>query len=257
MLTCQHLSKEFITRDGLITALIDINLYLATNEFVSIVGPSGCGKSTLLRLIAGLTAPSGGELHFATEKALGRQRTAMVFQEHGLFPWMTVLENMAFGLEMQGVNRRERQERAQQFVEKLRLQGFAKHYPHELSGGMRQRVGIARAWLADADLLLMDEPFGALDAQTRLLLQEELLQIWKDARKTVLYVTHDIEEAILLGDRVLIMSARPGRILEEISIPLARPRSLLEQANALEQRLITEIRWHIWNRLKSEVVPFS
>jgi len=253
MLTCQQLTKHFSTGQGPITALLDINLQLAANEFVCIVGPSGCGKSTLLRLIAGLVEPSAGKIRFATEKPPGRQRTAMIFQDHGLFPWMTVLENMAFGLEMQGVGKQERHARAYHFVEKLGLTGFAHRYPHELSGGMRQRVGIARAWLADADILLMDEPFGALDAQTRLLLQEELLRIWKDQRKTVLYVTHDIEEAILLGDCVLIMSSRPGQILEEISIPLTRPRNLLEQTTAAEQATITGLRWHIWNRLKSEV----
>ncbi len=253
MLTCQQLTKHFPTRNGPITALFDINLHLATNEFVCIVGPSGCGKSTLLRLVAGLVEPSSGQIRFATEKPTGHQRTAMIFQEHGLFPWMTVLENMAFGLEMQGVDKRARLARANEFVEKLGLTGFANRYPHELSGGMRQRVGIARAWLADADLLLMDEPFGALDAQTRLILQEELLRIWKEQSKTVLYITHDIEEAILLGDRVLIMSGRPGHILEEIPIPLARPRRLLEETTRAEQTTITELRWHIWNRLKTEV----
>ncbi|MCB0064283.1 MAG: ABC transporter ATP-binding protein [Caldilineaceae bacterium] len=253
MLTCQHLTKHFPTRNGPVTALLDINLQLAANEFVCIVGPSGCGKSTLLRLIAGLVEPSAGALQFAAEKPLGRQRTAMVFQEHGLFPWMTVLENMAFGLEMHGVGKRERSARATEFVERLGLMGFAQRYPHELSGGMRQRVGIARAWLSDADLLLMDEPFGALDAQTRLILQEELLRIWKEQRKSVLYVTHDIEEAILLGDRVLIMSKRPGQILEEVLIPLTRPRNLLEQSTDETQATITEYRWHIWNRLKAEI----
>lgn len=253
MITCQQLVKHFATNRGPVTALMDINLELAANEFVCIVGPSGCGKSTLLRLVAGLLEPSSGTIQFATEKPTNKQRTAMIFQEHGLFPWMTVLENMAFGLEMQNVRKSERESRAYEFVEKLGLTGFAHRYPHELSGGMRQRVGIARAWLADADILLMDEPFGALDAQTRLLLQEELLRIWKDERKTVLYVTHDIEEAILLGDRVLIMSSRPGQILEELPIPLARPRNLLEQATTEEQTKITELRWHIWNRLKNEV----
>lgn len=253
MVTCQQLTKSFPTSTGVVTALSEVNLHLAANEFVCIVGPSGCGKSTLLRLIAGLTAPSAGEIRFATVVPVGRQRTALVFQEHGLLPWLTVEENMAFGLEMQGVSKQERHARAAVFIEQWGLQGFAQRYPHELSGGMRQRVGIARAWLADADILLMDEPFGALDAQTRLLLQAELLRIWKDERKTVLYVTHDIEEAILLGDRVLIMSRRPGRILEELPIPLARPRQLLEQTTHEEQATITELRWHIWNRLKGEV----
>lgn len=253
MLTCQQLTKDFSSRDGYVAALDGVNLHLAVNEFVAIVGPSGCGKSTLLRLLAGLAEPSAGTIEFATAKPAGGQRAAMVFQEHGLFPWLTVLENMAFGLEMQGVAKQERHARAQLFVKKLGLAGFADRYPHELSGGMSQRVGIARAWLADAEILLMDEPFGALDAQTRLLLQEELLHIWKEQRKTVLYVTHDIEEAILLGDRVLVMSGRPGRILAEIPIPLARPRSLFGQATAAEQKSITELRWHIWKMLEAEV----
>lgn len=253
MLTCYNLTKHYLTPAGDVTALERVSFQLAMNEFVCLVGPSGCGKSTLLRLVAALERPSTGQLTFATPQPVGKQRTAMVFQEQALFPWLTVLENMAFGLEMQGVGRRERQAQAMHFVEKLGLTGFANLYPHQLSGGMRQRVGIARAWLADADLLLMDEPFGALDAQTRLLLQEELLHICKEQRKTVLYVTHDIEEAILLGDRVLVMSGRPGRILEEIRIPLARPRNLLGQVDETEQKIITELRWHIWKKLEVAV----
>lgn len=239
--------------DQAIQALAQMTLQIAPSEFVCLVGPSGCGKSTLLRLIAGFDQPSAGEIVFATPQPIGKQRTAMVFQEQGLFPWLTVLDNMAFGLEMQGVGRRERHAQARHFIEKLGLTGFADHYPHQLSGGMRQRVGIARAWLADADLLLMDEPFGALDAQTRLLLQETLLHIWKEQCKTVLYVTHDIEEAILLGDKILVMSGRPGRILEEIAVPLVRPRQLLWQMDAAEQKTITELRWHIWKKLEVTV----
>lgn len=253
LITCHNLSKTYQTGAGAIPALAQVTLQIAPSEFVCLVGPSGCGKSTLLRLIAGFEQPSGGEIVFATPQPLGKQRTAMVFQEQGLFPWLTVLDNMAFGLEMQGIRRQERYAQAHHFIKQLGLTGFANHYPHQLSGGMRQRVGIARAWLAEADLLLMDEPFGALDAQTRLLLQETLLQIWKEQRKTVLYVTHDIEEAILLGDRILVMSGRPGRILEEITVPLARPRQLLWQIDVAEQQTITELRWHIWKKLEVAV----
>lgn len=252
-LSCHQLGKTYSTRTSPLIALDNISLNIAEGEFVCLIGPSGCGKSTLLRLIAGLEKPSAGQITFATAPPTGKQQTAMIFQEHGLFPWMTVLDNMAFGLEMQGVSKQERHLRAHRFVERLGLQGFAYRFPHELSGGMRQRVAVGRAWLAGADLLLMDEPFGALDAQTRLLLQEELLQIWKEQRKTVFYVTHDIEEAILLGDRVLIMSKRPSRILEEIPIPLARPRHLIGQPTAQEQTVITENRWHIWKMLETEV----
>ena len=227
----------------------DVTFSVGEQQFVCIVGPSGCGKTTLLRLIAGLLEPSSGQITFAAEPSSGQLRSALVFQEHGLFPWMTVLDNVAFGLEMQRVDRQERNDRARSFIEKVGLATFANSYPHELSVGMSQRVGIARAFVADAQILLMDEPFGSLDTQTRLVLQEELLRIWKDYRKLVVYVTHDIEEAILLGDRVLVMSGRPGRIREDIPIPLARPRDL----TARDDSEVTGIKWHIWNMLEAEV----
>lgn len=230
-------------------ALEDVSFSVREQEFVCIVGPSGCGKTTLLKLIAGLLEPTSGRIVFSAEQADDQLQSALVFQEHGLFPWMTVLDNVAFGLEMRGVGREERYDRAQAFIEKVGLAVFANSYPHELSVGMRQRVGIARAFVADAQILLMDEPFGSLDAQTRLVLQEELLRIWKDHQKLVVYVTHDIEEAVLLGDRVLVMTGRPGHIREEILIPLGRPRDL----SASEQSDITEIKWHIWKMLKEEV----
>lgn len=251
-LALQELTKTYSTRTGPILALDHVSTQIGAHEFVCLVGPSGCGKSTLLRLVADLEQPSSGRIRFGAAPIGGNIHAAMVFQEHGLFPWMTVLANMAFGLEMQGVARRPREERAREMLETLGLDGFADRYPHELSGGMRQRVGIARAWLSDAHMLLMDEPFGALDAQTRLLLQEELLRLWKAQRKTVLYVTHDIEEAILLGDRVLVMSGRPGRILEDISIPLERPRRLLGAGSSDTEATVTELRWHIWSKLKAE-----
>ena len=172
----------------------------------------------------------------------------MVFQDHGLFPWMTVLDNIAFGLEVQGVAPQDRRKAAQNLLERVHLHGFAHSYPHQLSGGMRQRVGVARAFLANPDILLMDEPFGALDAQTRLILQEELLGIWREEKKTVIYVTHDIEEAILLGDRVLVLSGRPGHIRADITIPLPRPRDLLATSGPNVQAIKTSI----WNLIEAE-----
>ncbi len=249
IVTIQHLSKEFHARKQVVRALDDISIAVREREFVCIVGPSGCGKTTLLKIIAGLLPPSSGRITFSSEHTHAAQRNAMVFQEHGLFPWMTVLENVAFGLEMQGVSPRERRVRAHNFISKVGLSAFAQNYPHELSVGMRQRVGIARAFVADPPLLLMDEPFGALDAQTKLVLQEELLHIWEEQSKSVIYVTHDLEEAVLLGDRVLVMTGRPGRIREEIPIPLERPRDF---QNKMAPQL-TEIKWHIWKMLEAQV----
>lgn len=173
----------------------------------------------------------------------------MVFQEQGLFPWLNVIDNVAFGLEMQGMGVNERHLQAQEFIDKVGLGDFAKNYPYELSGGMRQRVALARAFLTKPQILLMDEPFGALDAQTRLVLQEELLNNWQEDPKTVLFVTHDIEEAVLLSDRVLVMTGRPGRIQEEIVIPMKCPRDLTAQ----DQPEVTEIKWHIWKMLENEI----
>jgi NitT/TauT family transport system ATP-binding protein len=246
---CQHLSKAYETRNGVIVAVEDVSFAVDEQEFVCIVGPSGCGKTTLLKLIAGLLEPTSGQIAFGSASEEGRSRTALVFQEHGLFPWMSVLDNVAFGLTMQRVRQPERYDRAQSFIEKVGLARFADSYPHELSVGMRQRVGIARAFVADAPILLMDEPLGSLDAQTRLVLQEELLRLWKDDRKLVAYVTHDIEEAVLLGDRVLVMTGRPGSIREEISVPLRRPRAL----STRNQSEVMAIKWHIWKMLEDEV----
>ena len=249
MFECQHLCKSYRTRNGVVPALDDVTFSVGEQEFVCIVGPSGCGKTTLLKLIAGLLQPTAGRITFAAEASSGQLRSALVFQDHGLFPWMTVLDNVAFGLEMQRVSRQERNHRARSFIEKVGLASFANSYPHELSVGMSQRVGIARAFVADAQILLMDEPFGSLDTQTKLVLQEQLLRIWKDYQKLVVYVTHDIEEAILLGDRVLVMSGRPGRIREDIPIPLGRPRDL----SARDDSDVTEVKWHIWDMLEAEV----
>jgi NitT/TauT family transport system ATP-binding protein len=226
-----------------------VDFLVNEEEFVCIVGPSGCGKTTLLRIIAGLIQPTSGQIVYFEQPCNGQLHSAMVFQEQGLFPWMTVQDNVAFGLETQGAHRNERRRMARDFLIKVGLAAFVNNYPHELSGGMRQRVAILRAFLANPQILLMDEPFGSLDSQTRLVMQEELLRIWKDHRKTVVYVTHDIEEAILLGDRVLVMSGRPGHIRQEIEIPLERPRHMANR----DHPEVAEIRWQIWSMLEDEV----
>jgi NitT/TauT family transport system ATP-binding protein len=247
--TCQKLGKSYQTRNGVVCALEDVTFSVRDGEFICIVGPSGCGKSTLLRILAGLLEQTSGRIVFDSGTT-NQRRNALVFQEHGLYPWMTVLDNVAFGLEAQGVGRRERREKAGVFIERMGLARFAESYPHELSVGMRQRVGIARALLVDPQMLLMDEPFASLDAQTKQVLQLELLRIWREYRKSVVYITHDIEEAVVLSDRVLVMTGHPGRIREEISIPLVRPRDPSDREQAGQ---ISEIRWRIWKILEEEV----
>ena len=243
------IGKDFIAANGAVAALHDVTFAARDHEFVSVVGPSGCGKTTLLRIIAGLLRPSAGEIRFTEPPPDGRLRAALVFQDHGLLPWCTLLENVALGLEFRGVARSERERRARGFIEQVGLAAFERHYPHQLSMGMRQRVAIARAFVADPDVLLLDEPFGSLDAQTKLVLEEELLRVWRDHRKLVVHVTHDVEEAIILSDRVLVMTGRPGRIREEIPIPLERPRD----PRAIDRSGIAALRWHIWQCLEEEV----
>jgi NitT/TauT family transport system ATP-binding protein len=248
-LHCRNLHLTFHGQAGEVSALENLSLQFRDGEFVCIVGPSGCGKTTLLKLMAGLLRPTSGEIDFDTGATNGRPNNALAFQEHALFPWMSVLDNVAFGLRMQGKSKKESYERARKFIGQVGLARFVRSYPHELSVGMSQRASIARAFVADPEVLLMDEPFGSLDALTKLVLQEELLRIWTEHRKLVVYVTHDIEEAVLMGDRVLVMSGRPGRILEEIPIPLPRPRNMLDR----DQPEIVKIRAHIWKILESEV----
>jgi NitT/TauT family transport system ATP-binding protein len=246
---CRKLSKLFPTRDGRVAALRDATFRVEEHEFVCVVGPSGCGKTTLLRLLSGLLQPTSGEIVFDGPLRDGRPHAALVFQQHALFPWMTTLDNVAFGLEMQGVDRVVRRRRAMDMIREVGLGPFAERYPHELSLGMQQRANLARAFLADPDILLMDEPLGSLDAQTKLLLQQELLRIWKERRKIVLYVTHDIREAVLLGDRVLVMSGHPGTIREEIQVPLGRPRDLTYADTPEAMRIVR----HIWTAIEDEV----
>ena len=235
--SCDKVSHTFESDRGSVEALRNVTFDVGVNEFVCIVGPSGCGKSTLLRIIADLEKPIAGRVTFHSGQ---RPRGGLVVQENGTFPWMTVAENVAFGLRLGGMEKDERRSRALVFLNRVGLSEFADHYPHELSVGMRQRLGIGRAVVMDAPLLLMDEPFGALDAQTRRHMQSELLNIWAGDRRTVVFVTHDIEEAVLLGDRVLVMSARPASIVADIPVTLERPRSFsrdLARASGIMDRV--------------------
>jgi NitT/TauT family transport system ATP-binding protein len=241
--TCERIGHTFAGDRGDVVALADVSLAVDANEFVCIVGPSGCGKSTLLRIVAGLEAPTTGRVQFEGKEAGYHVRGGLVVQEHGTFPWLSAVDNVAFGLKLEGVPVHERRGRAMAYLERVGLAQFAHHYPHELSVGMRQRLGIGRAMVCDAPLLLMDEPFGALDAQTRRHMQGELLGIWAADLRTVVFVTHDFEEAVLLGDRVIVMSGRPGRILANIPIPFARPRDI--RHIGVEARDIVEDVWRL------------
>ncbi|MVF14296.1 ABC transporter ATP-binding protein [Ketobacter sp. MCCC 1A13808] len=220
-----QVSIRFHARHGVNTAVADANLNIKPGEFVCLLGPSGCGKSTLLNSVAGFVKPSEGSVTLDNKAVIkpGPDR-GMVFQQHSLFPWKTVLDNVAFGPLMAGSTRSQAEGVARTFLEVVGLSGYAKQYPAMLSGGMLQRVGIARALANYPSVLLMDEPFGALDAQTRSLMQENLLEIWKEFKNTVLFVTHDIEEAVYLADRVVVMSASPGRLIADIKVNLPRPR---------------------------------
>jgi NitT/TauT family transport system ATP-binding protein len=215
--------RDPATRERL-TAIERMDLDITRGEFVSIVGPSGCGKSTFLKIVNGLLPATEGEIEI---HGSGKgQDHAMVFQDSSLFPWYSVIGNVAYGLVCQGVKRKEAYKKAMPFIRLVGLEGFETKYPYQLSGGMQQRANLARALTVDPEILLMDEPFAALDAQTRELMQVELIRIWSQARKTVVFITHQIDEAIFLSDRVLVMSARPGRILADIAIDLPRPRDL-------------------------------
>jgi NitT/TauT family transport system ATP-binding protein len=227
-LLIEDVTVRFAGRKGPpVTALEHIALDIPEREFSCIVGPSGCGKSTLLRLIAGLERPTAGAITQGGRPITGPSAArGMVFQSYTLFPWLTVRRNVEFGLELKRVPAAERRKIAQGFIRQVGLEGFEDAYPDQLSGGMRQRAALARALANDPEVLLMDEPFGALDSQTRALMQEMLLGIWEESHKTVLFVTHDIDEALFLGDVVYVMSARPGRIKEEIAVDIPRPRSL-------------------------------
>lgn len=243
-LVCQDVGVDF---PG-VAALQGVTFSVRDREFVSIVGPTGCGKTTLLKSLAGLRHPTRGSIQRIPEPGDERPETALVFQDHGLFPWLTIVDNVAFGLEARGAARALRRRRAEEILAALGLDGFARAYPHQLSVGMRQKAALARALLLDPQALLLDEPFASVDFQTRLLLHEELLRLWTGSRRTVVFVTHDLEEAVLLADRVIVLTGRPARVREEIAIPLARPRRL-EDAGRKEA---DEIKWRIWRILEHE-----
>jgi ABC-type nitrate/sulfonate/bicarbonate transport system ATPase subunit len=219
--------KEFVKNGRRVEALQAIDVTIARNEFVALLGPSGCGKSTLLNMVAGFDAPTRGRALFNGEPVRAPDpRRAVVFQEPALFPWYTVRENLAFGPKTQRLAAAQYEPKVQLFLDQVGLTGFESHYPAELSGGMKQRVGIARVLVMEPEVLLMDEPFGSLDAQTRSVMQELLLAVWERHHQTVLFVTHDIEEALLLADSVFVMTARPGRIKKRLAVDLPRPRAL-------------------------------
>jgi NitT/TauT family transport system ATP-binding protein len=253
----QNVSKTFAVRPAgrrteaeAFTALEAINLDIKAGEFLAIVGPSGCGKSTLLDLLGGLTAPSAGRILIDGEPIAGPALDrGLVFQQYALFPWRTALKNIEFGLEAKGVARRERAERAEHFLAMVGLAGFGDRYPYELSGGMKQRVAIARSLAYDPDVLLMDEPFAALDAQTRETLQGELLRIWEESGKTIVFITHGIDEAVYLGQRVAVMTSRPGRIKQVVDIPL-ESRTRQEDLRAAPE--FAKARHEIWSLLRDE-----
>jgi len=235
-------------------ALDHINLQVRAGEFVCIVGPSGCGKSTLLHLIAGLQTQTSGEVLVDGNPVQGPGTDRiLIFQEHGLFPWLTVAENVEFGMKMKGVPKAERTEKMRHYLHLVHLAKFEKSYIHQLSGGMRQRVAIARALATEPDVLLMDEPFGALDAQTRDLLHDELERIWSDSGRTIIFVTHNVREAVRLGDRVVLLTFRPGRVKSEFPVNLPRPRSLEDPQVALAARdVLDELREEINRSLEVE-----
>lgn len=250
MISIAHLTKFYHPPSGgdRVCALQDISLNVEACEFVTIIGPSGCGKTSLLKIIAGLLPwdTGGVMINGAPVTGPGPDR-AMVFQNFALLPWSDVLTNICFGLEVRGVPRHDREEIGMAFVRKMGLGGFERRFPRELSGGMQQRVGLARALAVNPGILAMDEPFGALDAQTRRLMQEDLLRLQETERKTVIFVTHSMEEAVYLGDRVVIMSPRPGRVLEEIRVPLARPRP----AGFEKLPLVVELQERLWQMLRA------
>ena len=247
LLEVRHVSKLFNVDSRQMEALRDINLEIKEGEFICFIGPSGCGKTTLLRIIAGLEKPTTGQVLLDGQeiKGPGPER-GMVFQEYSLFPWKTVIDNIGFGLELKRVPKVERYDRSRGYLQMVGLEKFEERYPHELSGGMKQRVAIARALVNGPRALLMDEPFGALDAQTRNIMQSELLRIWQEEKKIVIFVTHSVDEAIYLGDRIVIMSARPGRIKDIIKIDLPRPRNRTSpEVNAIRDRILCDLRSEI------------
>lgn len=245
----RDVTRVFQTANGPVTACENVNLQVKPGEFVVIVGPSGCGKSTFLRIIAELDQPTSGELITSGNDGV-KPTNSMVFHGRTLFPWLSLRANVAYGLQMHGESRKCATEHADELLNVVGLRQFRNAWPHQVSEGMRQRASLARALAIDPQLLLMDEPFGALDEQTRYILQEELLRIWEHTGKTVIFVTHSIEEALLLGDRVVVMTARPGSIADDIEVPFPRPRSL---STIRSHREFGPLFDRIWSRLRDEV----
>ena len=245
----QGVEKKYNTRKGEVVALNGVNFDIKENEFICVIGPSGCGKSTLLNIIAGLLEPTAGQILVDGKpiQGTGTDR-GVVFQQYALFPWLTVKKNVEFGLKLKGLSKEECEAISMKYLKMVELEKFADSYPKELSGGMKQRVAIARAYAMNPEVLLMDEPFGALDAQTRTQLQTELLKAWEEEHKTCFFVTHDIEEAIVLATSVVIMSARPGRIKEVVDIDIPYPR---DQETKMSDRFI-ELKNHIWGQVYQE-----
>ena len=246
-ITLNNVSVRFKQGRNSVDAVSNVSLTIHPGEFVVLLGPSGCGKSTLLNAIAGFHTPAEGAIRLNGEPVTrpGPER-GMVFQHHSLFPWKSVLENVAFGLKMRGIASSERRDAARDILKWVGLNGFEKHYPAQLSGGMQQRVGIARVLVNQPSVMLMDEPFGSLDAQTRLLMQELLLNIWEKFKTTVIFVTHDVDEAILLADRIIVMSSRPGRVKAQVAVDFARPRraelTTLPQFSVIKRQCLDLIR---------------
>ncbi|HET7627471.1 MAG TPA: ABC transporter ATP-binding protein [Bacillales bacterium] len=245
----ERLTKIFPKKDANVAALENVSLTVGDGEFVCLIGPSGCGKTTLLRILAGLESASSGQFYIHRSSP-DQPLQSMIFQEKGVIPWLTVEQNVAFGLKMRKLPKAAVRTQTEYYLEKVGLRKFARLYPKELSGGMKQRVSIARAFANDPEVLLMDEPFAALDEQNKFILQEELLNIWQETRKTVIFITHSIDEALLLSDRILLMSAQPGTIVSETKVALGRPRSIEQvRENADVTRQFVEI----WDHLQKEV----
>ncbi|ASR34906.1 mannosyltransferase [Prauserella marina] len=249
----RSVTMSYRARDGDYTAVSDVDLSVERGRFVSVVGPTGCGKSTLLNAVAGLLPPSSGSVHIDGTPLRGLNRKAgYLFQQDALLPWKTVLDNVAFGLELRGTGKQERTELARDWIKRVGLAGFENAYPHQLSGGMRKRTAVAQSWIGDPPMLLMDEPFGALDVQTRQVMENELLTLWTGSEKTVLFVTHDLDEAISLSDEVVLLSAGPGStIVGSYQVDLPRPRNLLDIRT---EPAFTEIYRAIWSDLRNEVM---
>ena len=250
-ISIKNISKKFLMPSGSsVEALREINLDIFDGEFVCIIGASGCGKTTLLRIIGDFEDASSGSVDISSDSSDGNLLTSTVFQEDSVFPWMNVEDNVGYGLKIKNIPKSERQETVNYFIDKIGLQSFKKSFPSHLSGGMRQRVSVARAFANNPEILLMDEPFGALDEQTRLVMQDELLRLWSSHKRAVVFVTHNLDEAITLADRVIVLSARPGRVKEIIPIDIPRPRNVV---SLRQNKRYGELYQHLWDLLRDDI----